>query len=87
MLMAVYTLVVRLDANQIMSKLKPNAVCSSVCVMYVFTEHECVSVSLEMAVRVSGTPKLSAASVLHYTPTKAFTASTSASAHCYTFVR
>lgn len=57
MLMAVHILVVKLDANQrIITMIKPHAACISVCVMYVFTEHECVSMSLEMAVRASGTP-------------------------------
>ena len=30
--------------------------CVCVCFMHVFTEHECVSMSLEMAARASGTP-------------------------------
>ena len=48
--MAAHTLVVELDANQrIMNML--NAACISV-----FTEHECVSMSLDMAARASGTP-------------------------------
>lgn len=73
MLMDAHALAVKVDADQ--------RIMSMVCV-FVFTEHECVSLSLEMEVRAFRNSKLSVACVLRYTHQNIYSLDSSSNLLC-----